>query len=113
MEKKFRYFIAVPITDLESAHIGHHLRRLREFLDIKQCAAAANTEHSPSTISDMERHRKNPKFCTIQSYVKALGAEFYAFVPAGFLSADMDLTNSRLIMVQISPEELVKIKKSS
>ena len=113
MEKKFRYFIAVPITDVESNHIGYHLKRLRDFLDVKQCAVIAHTAHCPSTISDIERHRKNPKFYTIQNYIKALGAEFYAFVPADFLSADMDLTSSRFMMVQISPEELVKIKKSS
>ena len=113
MEKKFRYFIAVPITDLESNHIGYHLKRLRDFLNVKQCAVTEHTVHCPSTISDIEGHRKNPKFHTIQNYIKALGAEFYAFVPADFLSAEMTLTNSHFMVVQISPEELVKIKKSS
>ena len=74
MEKKFRYFIAVPITDVETNHIGYHLKRLRDFLDVKQCAVIAHTAQCPSTISDIERHRKNPKFYTIQNYIKALGA---------------------------------------
>ena len=113
MEKKFRYFIAVPITDLDSNHIGQHLKRLRKFLDVKQCTVAEHTEHWASTISDIERHGENPNFLTIQNYVKAIGAEFYAFVPADFLSSEAELTRTRFVLVQISQEELTKIKENT
>ena len=79
MEKKFRYFMAIPLSDLDSKHPGYHLKKVRRLLNVKQCKVAENTDHCDSTISDLERRRKNPKFYTIQLYLKALGVEFYAF----------------------------------
>ena len=113
MVKDFRYFIAVSITDLDANHIGYHLKRLREFLGEKQRKVTDNTNHCPSTISKMEKRGVNPQFNTIQSHMKALGVEFYAFVPAKFLSAKLDLEHPEFMVVQITPEELRKIKEQA
>ena len=109
MRENFRYFIAVPITAFESKHIGYHLKKLRIFLGKKQNAIVANTEHASSTISDLERYGNNPNFNTIRDYVKSLGAEFYAFVPANFLSTGFDPTYSEFRLVQITSETLLQI----
>ena len=71
------------------------------------------TGYCDSTISDLERRRKNPKFYTIQSYLKALGVEFYAFVPADGFASDFALNKSEFILVQITHEELIQIRKSA
>ena len=113
MVKDFRYFIAVPITDLDAKHIGYHLKRLREFLGEKQRKIIENTSHCPSTISKMEKRGVNPQFNTIQSYIKALGAEFYAFVPANLFAAEFVSKHPEFIVVQITPEELRKIKEQA
>ncbi|MBQ3172376.1 MAG: helix-turn-helix transcriptional regulator [Mailhella sp.] len=113
MEKKFRYFMAIPLSDLESKHPGYHLQKVRKLLDVKQCKVAEKTEHCDSTISDLERRRKNPKFYTIQSYLKALGVEFYAFVPADGVSSAINQEKSEFILVQITHEELMQIRKSA
>ena len=113
MERKFRYFMAIPLTDLESMHPGHHLKEVRKLLNVKQCKVAEKTEHCDSTISDLERRRKNPKFYTIQSYLKALGVEFYAFVPADGFSSAIKQEKSEFILVQITHEELMQIRKSA
>ena len=113
MEKKFRYFMAIPLSDLESKHPGYHLQKMRKLLDVKQCKVAEKTEHCDSTISDLERRRKNPKFYTIQSYLKALGVEFYAFVPADGFSSASEQEKSEFILVQITHEELMQIRKSA
>jgi len=105
MGENFRYFIAVPITSFESKHIGYHLKKLRIFLGKKQSSIAADTAHAPSTISDLERYGKNPNFNTIQDYIKSLGAEFYAFVPANFLSTEFDAAYSEFRLVQITSEK--------
>ena len=112
MEKKFRYFMAIPLSDLESKHPGYHLKKVRNLLDVKQCKVAEKTEHCDSTISDLERRRKNPKFYTIQNYLKALGVEFYAFVPADGFSSVTEQEKSEFILVQITHEELMQIRKS-
>ena len=105
--------MAIPLSDLESKHPGYHLQKVRKLLDVKQCKVAEKTEHCNSTISDLERRRKNPKFYTIQNYLKALGVAFYAFVPAdGFFSAS-EQERSEVILVQITHEELIQIRKSS
>ena len=109
MGENFRYFIAVPITTFESKHIGYHLKKLRIFLGKKQSTIAANTTHASSTISDLERYGKNPNFNIIQGYVKSLGAEFYAFVPANFLSTGFDPIHPEFRMVQIASETLLQI----
>lgn len=113
MEKKFRYFMAIPLTDLETKHPGHHLKKVRKLLDVKQCQLAEKTEHCDSTISDLERCRKNPKFYTIQNYLKALGVEFYAFVPADGLDTDSEHIKSKFVLVQITHEDLLQIKASA
>ena len=113
MEKKFRYFMAIPLSDLESKHPGCHLKKVRNLLDVKQCKVAEKTEHCDSTISDLERRRKNPKFYTIQNYLKALGVEFYAFVPADDFSSVTEQERSEFILVQITHEELMQIRKSA
>ena len=113
MEKKFRYFMAIPLTDLETTHPGHHLKRVRKLLNVKQCRVTEKTEYCDSTISDLERRRKNPKFYTIQSYLKALGVEFYAFVPTDGFASDFELNNSEFVLVQITHDELMQIKKSA
>ena len=113
MEKKFRYFMAIPLTDLEKVHPRHHLKEVRKLLNVKQCKVAEKTEHCDSTISDLERRRKNPKFYTIQSYLKALGVEFYAFVPADGLTSGNEPDKSEYTLVQITHEELMQIKKSA
>ena len=113
MEKKFRYFMAIPLSDLDSKHLGYHLKKVRRLLNVKQCKIAENTDHCDSTISDLERCRKNPKFYTIQSYLKALGVEFYAFIPAdGFASVSKE-DKTEFILVQITHEELMQIRKSA
>ena len=111
MEKKFRYFMAIPLSDLDSKHLGYHLKKVRRLLNVKQCKIAENTDHCDSTISDLERRRKNPKFYTIQSYLKALGVEFYAFVPANDLSVDGERFKASLQLVRITSDELMQIKK--
>ena len=113
MEKKFRYFIAIPLADLEAKHPGHHLKSVRKFLNVKQCRVIEKTEHCDSTISDLERHRKNPKFYTIQNYLKALGVEFYAFIPADGLATVIEQDKSEFILVQITHDELMQIRKSA
>ena len=113
MEKEFRYFMAIPLSDLDSKHPGYHLKKVRRLLNVKQCKIAENTDHCDSTISDLERRRKNPKFYTIQSYLKALGVEFYAFVPADGLTTVNDPDKSEYILVQITHEELMRIRKSA
>mgnify|MGYP003490669267 CR=1 FL=1 len=113
MEKKFRYFMAIPLSDLESKHPGYHLQKMRKLLDVKQCKVAEKTEHCDSTISDLERRRKNPKFYTVQSYLKALGVEFYAFVPANDLAIEAEQSKFEFILVQITHEELMQIRKSA
>ena len=113
MEKKFRYFMAIPLTDLEAKHPGYYLKRVRKLLDVRQCKVAEKTEHCDSTISDLERRRKNPKFYTIQNYLKALGVEFYAFVPADDFSSVTEQERSEFILVQITHEELIQIRKSA
>ena len=113
MEKKFRYFMAIPLSDLDSKHPGYHLKKVRRLLNVKQCKVAEKTEHCDPTISDLERRRKNPKFYTIQSYLKALGVDFYAFVPADGLTSGNDSDKSEYILVQITHEELIQIRKSA
>ncbi len=113
MEKKFRYFIAIPVKEMESKHLGYYLKQTRELLNIKQCKVTEKTIHSDSTISDLERHCKNPYFHTIQNYLNALGVELYALVPAEVLTSDDDVESEEIMMVQITLEELVKIKKSA
>ena len=113
MEKKFRYFMAIPLSDLDSKHLGYHLRKVRRLLNVKQCKVAEKTDHCDSTISDLERRRGNPKFCTIQSYLKALGVEFYAFVPANDLAIEAEQSKFEFILVQIPHEELVQITNSA
>ncbi len=113
MEKKFRYFMAIPLTDLETKHPGHHLKRVRELLNVKQCQLTEKTTHCDSTISDLERRRKNPKFYTIQSYLKALGVEFYAFIPADGLASVIEQDKAEFILVQITHDELMQIRKSA
>ena len=113
MEKKFCYFMAIPLSDLESKHPGYHLQKVRKLLNVKQCKVAEKTEHCDSTISDLERRRKNPKFYTIQSYLKALGVDFYAFVPADGLTSGNESDKSEYILVQITHEELIQIRNSA
>lgn len=113
MEKKFRYFIAIPLSELESKHLGIFLKETRDLLDVKQCRIIEKTPHCDSTIIDLERRCKNPYFQTIQNYVKALGAEFYAFVPADALVSDVDVLKPELLLVKITPEELINIRKSA
>ena len=104
--------MAIPLSDLESKHPGYHLQKVRKLLDVKQCKVAEKTEHCDSTISDLERRRKNPKFYTIQNYLKALGVEFYAFVTAVGFSSVTEQEKSEFILVQITHEELMQIRKS-
>ena len=105
--------MAIPLSDLESKHPGYHLQKVRKLLDVKQCKVAEKTEHCDSTISDLERRRKNPKFYTIQSYLKALGVEFNAFVSADGLTSGNEPDKSEYILVQITYEELIQIRKSA
>ena len=113
MNKKFRYFIAIPLTELESKHLGIFLKETRVLLDMKQCRLIEKTPHCDSTISDLERQCKNPYFQTIQNYLKGLGVEFYAFVPADTLAADAAFLKTELLLVKITPEELIEIRKSA
>ena len=105
--------MAIPLTEMESNHPGYHLKKVRQLLDVKQCKIAEKTEHCDSTISDLERRRKNPKFYTLQSYLKALGVEFYAFVPADDLAIETEQSKFEFILVQIPHEELVQITTSA
>lgn len=113
MEREFRYLMAIPLTGLESNHIGYYLRRARKVLDLKQSYVAEKTVLCESTISDLERYGVNPNFTTIQNYMKALGLEFYAFIPANSLDSGGVWTKSEVILVQIASDELIKIKKSA
>ena len=105
--------MVIPLSDLDSKHPEYHLQKVRKLLDVKQCKVAEKTEHCDSTISDLERRRKNPKFYTIQNYLKALGVEFYAFVPADGFSSVTKQEKSEFILVQITHEELMQIRKSA
>ena len=40
MERKFRYSMAIPLTDLEAKHPGYHLKEVRKLLNVKQCKVA-------------------------------------------------------------------------
>lgn len=105
--------MAIPLSDLDSKHPGYHLKKVRRLLNVKQRNVAEKTDHCDSTISDLERSRGNPKFYTIQSYLKALGVEFYAFVPADGLASVNEPDKSEYILVQITHEELMQIRKSA
>jgi transcriptional regulator with XRE-family HTH domain len=72
--------MAITGPELEKEHSGHHLKRVRTLLNVKQCRVAENTEQCDSTISYLERVIKNPKFYIIQGYLKVIVVEFYAFV---------------------------------
>ena len=113
MEKKFRYFLAIPLSNLEQNHIGYYLKKARKILNLKQCRIAEKTMHHDSTISDLERYGANPNFYTIQNYVKALGAEFYAFIPVNDLSVEGELSKSDFRLVRIASDELMKIMESA
>lgn len=113
MEKNFRYFMAIPLSGLEQNHIGYYLKKARKILNLKQCRIAEKTMHHDSTISDLERYGRNPNFYTIQNYVKALGAEFYAFIPANDLSVDGEQAKASFQLVRIAADELMKIKETA
>ena len=108
MERKFQYFRAITLTSLESNHVGHDLKRARKFLKLKQCHVADKTEHCTSTISDLERYGTNPNFNTVQNYVNALGVKLCVLVPVDDLNEDKNPASSDILLMQVTPEKLVK-----
>jgi len=113
MEGTFLYFRAITLTSLESNHVGHKLQNIRVSLNLKQCHVADKTARCISTISDLERYGKNPKFNTVQDYVKALGAELCVLVPVNTPEEDKTLASSEVLLAQVTPDGLLKIKKSA
>ena len=113
MDKEFHYLMTISLTELESNHLGYYLTLTRKLLNIKQCRVIEKTLHCDSTIIDLERQFKNPYFHTLHNYLKAIGLEFYAFVNADNLLPRTELSETPLMLVQVTPDELSKIKKNA
>jgi len=113
MDKEFHYLMTISLTELESNHLGYYLTLTRKLLNIKQCRVIEKTPHCDSTIIDLERQFKNPYFHTLHNYLKAIGLEFYAFVNADNLLPRTELSETPLMLVQVTPDELSKIRKNA